>query len=165
MFFSISQFTEEWKEQMTSTQRLFDALTDESLNQEMTENHRPLGQIAWHLVTSMTFLSSLGLSVSAPKGGELAPTSAAMIAEEYRRMGNELLVAVETQWDDAKLMETTELFGQSWKNGASLRFLVQHNIHHCGQMTVLMRQAGLQIPGLFGPTKEEWVGQGKEPLV
>lgn len=29
-------------------------------------------------------------------------------------------------------------------------------------MTVLMRQAGLVVPGIYGPSKEEWANFGME---
>jgi len=41
-------------------------------------------------------------------------------------------------------------------------FLIQHQNHHRGQMTVLMRQAGLTVPGIYGPAKEEWGNFGME---
>ena len=49
-----------------------------------------------------------------------------------------------------------EMYGQRWTRGFSLGALVNHEIHHRGQMTVLMRQAGQKVPGLMGPAKEEW---------
>lgn len=30
-----------------------------------------------------------------------------------------------------------------------------HEIHHRGQLTILMRQAGITVSGLYGPSKEE----------
>ncbi len=33
--------------------------------------------------------------------------------------------------------------------------LIRHHIHHRGQMTELMRQARLKVPGMYGPSKEE----------
>ncbi|MGO4373779.1 DinB family protein, partial [Paenibacillus sp. MCAF20] len=41
-----------------------------------------------------------------------------------------------------------------------LDVLIKHEIHHRGQMTVLMRQAGLRVPDLYGPTKEQWAEFG-----
>ncbi|MCK4657684.1 MAG: hypothetical protein KAT85_11650, partial [candidate division Zixibacteria bacterium] len=39
-------------------------------------------------------------------------------------------------------------------------------IHHRGQMTVLMRQAGLKVPGVYGPSMEEWEHFGmKKPEI
>ena len=37
--------------------------------------------------------------------------------------------------------------------------LINHQNHHRGQMTVLMRQAGLTVPGVYGPAKKR-VGRG-----
>jgi uncharacterized damage-inducible protein DinB len=33
--------------------------------------------------------------------------------------------------------------------------LIRHQIHHRGQITILMRQAGLAAPGVYGPNEEE----------
>jgi uncharacterized damage-inducible protein DinB len=33
--------------------------------------------------------------------------------------------------------------------------LVRHLIHHRGQMSVLMREAGLIVPGVYGLSREE----------
>ena len=38
--------------------------------------------------------------------------------------------------------------------------LVTHQTHHRGQMTVLMRQAGLKVPDVYGPAKEGWATYG-----
>jgi uncharacterized damage-inducible protein DinB len=35
------------------------------------------------------------------------------------------------------------------------RTVAGHQAHHRGQMTVLMRQAGLTVPGVYGPAREE----------
>ena len=40
---------------------------------------------------------------------------------------------------------------------------LSHQTHHRGQMTVLMRQAGLTVPGVYGPAREEWAAMGMEP--
>ncbi|WP_306434409.1 DinB family protein [Paenibacillus sp. J2TS4] len=39
--------------------------------------------------------------------------------------------------------------------GKLLSILLTHDTHHRGQMTVLLRQAGLTVPGVMGPTKEQ----------
>jgi len=48
------------------------------------------------------------------------------------------------------------MYGEKWARGVTLHILLVHEIHHRGQMTVLMRQAGLKVPGVYGPAKEEW---------
>ena len=46
------------------------------------------------------------------------------------------------------------MYGQKWKKKFTLQALILHEIHHRGQITVLMRQAGLRVPGSYGPAKE-----------
>ena len=41
--------------------------------------------------------------------------------------------------------------------------MVKHEVHHRAQMTVLMRQAGLAVPGIYGPAAEEWEAMGLPP--
>ena len=43
-----------------------------------------------------------------------------------------------------------------------LGFLLFHQTHHRGQMIVLMRQAGLNVPGIYGPAHEEWAAYGMQ---
>ncbi len=47
-------------------------------------------------------------------------------------------------------------YGDKWSRGKTLGMLVTHQIHHHGQLTVVMRLAGLKVPGVHGPAKEEW---------
>ena len=54
------------------------------------------------------------------------------------------------------------MYGQKWKRGVTLGILITHQIHHRAQMTVLMRQAGLKVPGIYGPAYEEWAAMGME---
>jgi len=50
----------------------------------------------------------------------------------------------------------------SWKKGKVLSVLVKHQTHHQGQLTVIMRLAGLKVPGVYGPAEEEWANMGME---
>jgi uncharacterized damage-inducible protein DinB len=52
------------------------------------------------------------------------------------------------------------MYGEMWSRGTVLSILVRHEAHHRAQLTVLMRQAGLAVPGCYGPAKEEWAGMG-----
>jgi uncharacterized damage-inducible protein DinB len=52
------------------------------------------------------------------------------------------------------------MYGEQWPRGTMLNALIAHQTHHRGQMTVLMRQAGVPVPGMYGPSKEEWAAMG-----
>jgi len=56
------------------------------------------------------------------------------------------------------------MYGMTWKRGNTLNALIYHQAHHRGQVTVLMRQAGVPIVGVYGPAKEEWEAMGMTAL-
>ena len=39
---------------------------------------------------------------------------------------------------------------------------MNHQTHHRDQMTVLMRLQDIKVPGVYGPSKEEWAQYGME---
>lgn len=164
MFTKIDDFLKEWETEATITERVLDALTDESLSQPVTDKHRTLGGIAWHLVQSYNYMTGLGLEYDEPLASETPPSSAAVIASEYRRMREAFRRALTRQWTDETLLRTVPMMGEEWANGASLRFTLNHEIHHRGQMSVLMRQAGLRVPAIAGQTRDDWIDMGKDPL-
>lgn len=168
MFTTVQSFVSGWRNESAATQRVMDALTDASLSQRITPDHRSLGQLAWHIATTIhEMVSRTGLVFPAPEGDEHtpAPASAAAIAAVYRSSGKELLSAIERQWSDETLARTTNMYGEVWPNGLTLHILIQHEVHHRGQMIVLMRQAGLRVPDIYGPTREDWLERGMQPLV
>ncbi|UVI30468.1 DinB family protein [Paenibacillus spongiae] len=165
MFSKINDFVQEFEMESVITERVLDSLTDESLTQAVSDNQRTFGQIAWHLVSSINFLTYLGLSYDEPLADENVPVSAAKILTEYRRLGKSMLRAIRSQWTDESLGQIVNLFGEDWQNGAALRYSLRHEIHHRGQMTVLMRQAGLRVPNVLGPTREDWIEKGMQPYV
>lgn len=138
-------------------------LTDESLKQEITVQNWTLGRIAWHIVASIHIITSnTNLVFETVSEDWPVPASASFIADSYQEAGNAFVQALKIQWTDKTLQEHIDFLGQKMPNGSLLMFLIQHQNHHRGQMTVLMRQAGLIVPGIYGPAKEEWAKFGME---
>ncbi len=161
MFTTLEAFYQAWEQESRATQRIFDALTDESLKQEVTPRDRTLGRIAWHIVVTVhEMMSKTGLVFDAPEENAPVPASAKTIADSYRQAGDAMIRAIKEQWNDATLHEERDMYGEKWKIGFTLLMLIQHEIHHRGQMTVLMRQAGLTVPGVYGPSRDEWEAMG-----
>lgn len=154
---TIEDFAADWRNETAGTLRIMEALTDASLAQQVTEQHRTLGRLAWHIAQSQhEMLARTGLQFEGVGEAEPVSSSAAAIAAAYKRSSEALLAAVQSAWTDATLLEQDDMYGEMWPKGLTLDVLVKHEIHHRGQMTVLMRQAGLQVPGMYGPVKEEW---------
>jgi uncharacterized damage-inducible protein DinB len=161
MFTTIEQFKNIWQQESGNTRKVFASLTDDSLNKQVADKHRTLGRMAWHIVQTLPEMAGLtGLKVVGPDAKEPVPTSAAQIKDAYDKAAASLLDQVVNNWQDDTLKIEDEMYGQKWSRGVSLFGVISHEIHHRGQMTVLMRQAGLPVAGVYGPSLEEWSQYG-----
>lgn len=164
MYRLIRDFSQAWETETAATRRILSALTDASLAQPVTPNGRTLGRLAWHLVEALVEMpSAAGLPVDPGCGSVGPPATASGIAACYGEVAAELDRVVRERWSDADLATEIDMYGQRWTKGVVLQVLLMHQAHHRGQMTVLMRQAGLGVPGVCGPSAEEWVAMGMLP--
>jgi len=163
MFRKVDDFIGNYSEHLKNVAKLMSTITDESLAQEVAPGHRNLGQIAWHIAQSIPEMTNrTGLSVSGPAESDPVPAFARAIAEAYESSANSLLDEVKSKWDDSTLEIVDDMYGMKWQRGVTLSILISHDLLHGGEMTVLMRQAGLRVHGLCGPSKEEWAEYGME---
>lgn len=164
MYTSLENFLQTYGHEREGTLKLMKQFTDKSLAQSVANDHRTLGRVAWHLATTYPEMMGIAgvpfttLSKEAP-----LPTSAAQLADSYEKVTGEMLEFIKKNWSDATLKEVKNFYGMDWSLGLALDILVRHEIHHRGQMTVLMRQAGLNVPGVYGPSRDEWSGMGMQP--
>jgi uncharacterized damage-inducible protein DinB len=165
MYRKIKDFNNAWTYESDITTKLFNNLTDESLNQKVTEDGRTLGFLAWHIVLTLgELLGKTGLEIDCPPEDAGVPTSAAEITETFTRAAESVAEQVTANWTDETLEIEDEMYGMTWKRGVALSALINHQAHHRGQVTVLMRQAGLPVIGVYGPAKEEWEAMGMAAL-
>ena len=164
MYRKIDDFLGSWTYETEATVKVLSALTDEALGQQAYSEGRTLGRIAWHIIQTLPEMGGrTGLQVAGPGEEEPVPSSASEIVRRFEAAASSLREEVQTSWTDAELEVQDDMYGEMWMRGGSLAALVGHQTHHRGQMTVLMRQAGLTVPGVYGPAKEEWVDYGMPP--
>jgi len=156
----IDDFVAALKYESTVTERVLHALTDESLG-FTAPSVRSIGRLAWHIVETMTEMPAhAGLPVGEMPEQPSGPGAAAAFADAYRRSADRVAEVVRANWTDEMLTETVPMYGEEWPRGVVLDVLTKHEAHHRGQLTVLMRQAGLVVPGCYGPAREEWAAMG-----
>lgn len=161
MIRTIHDFLDRWKEETEATLKIFRNLTDESLHVAIPGG-RTLGRLANHIVETVTEMPhNLGLSIQEEY---ITYTTVTELVTHYKKHADQLVATIIGSWTDETLEEEKTMYGATWKNGFSLWVLLIHQTHHRGQMTVLMRMAGLKVPGVYGPSKEEWEAWGKEAL-
>ncbi len=164
MIRSIHDFEFLWSRELEATQKILKHLPDRSLSQRVDPQGRTLGRLAWHIVITIPeMMSRTGLAVSGPNPEAPVPTTAKEIFRGYNTAAISVLEQVKATWTDATLDQEDDMYGEKWKRGETLTSLVLHQAHHRGQMTVLMRQAGLEIPGIYGPARQEWAALGVPP--
>jgi uncharacterized damage-inducible protein DinB len=158
---TITDFENWWNNESNATRKIFGALTDASLAQAVTADHRTLGRMAWHIVQTIGEMTAkVGLKIDAPAENVPVPTSAKAIQDAYNKAATGLLEQIKKNWKDETLLVEDDMYGSTWVRSFTLFVLIGHEIHHRAQMTVLMRQAGLKVPGIFGPSLEEWATYG-----
>ena len=164
MFRTIRDFLGTWAYETEATVKVFSQLSDASLHQKVTPDGRSLGRLAWHIIQTLPEMGGrTGLAIDGPGETEPVPHDAEAMARQFLETAKSLEGAVKAGWTDADLDVEDDMYGEMWTRGKSLSALVNHQIHHRGQMTVLMRQAGLPVPGVYGPSREEWEAYGMPP--
>lgn len=156
MYSTVDNLIAEWNKEAALTQRILDSLTDESLLQKVYPDGRTLGRIAWHFVSNIPdYLTEFGLGLDKVQNSDEVP-SANEIAESFKTISSNVGKALNEQWIDDSLKQIQNAFGRMESNATIFMGLIKHIVHHRGQITVLMRQAGLPIPAIYGPSKEGW---------
>ena len=163
MIRSINDFVEAYRAEREKAMQLLQAISQDSLNQRVGPEGRTLGFIAWHIVASIPEMMNLTGLKLAELDGYQAPDSIEQIRAAYAAASQELLETVERRWADGDLSVEDAMYGEHWPRSQTLLVLLTHEIHHRAQLSILMRQAGLKVPGLYGPAREEWAEMGMDP--
>lgn len=154
MYRKAEDFLADWDVNAKGTLHVMQAITEDKKNVAIVEGHNSLEWLAWHLVgVAGAFGHFAGLQIPAPGPDMPIPGKMAEIVEMYEAVVNAYMKEAEKLTDD-QMTEEVDSFGGQMQRGKLLLKLVEHQTHHRGQMTVLLRQAGLKVPPVMGPTVE-----------
>jgi uncharacterized damage-inducible protein DinB len=101
-----------------------------------------------------------GLTFKSVDENSSVPNTAKEIVEAYKNDSENMIAEIKEKWNDETLLTVDDMYGEKWKRGNTLKVLINHQIHHRGQLTVIMRLNGLKVPGIYGPSREEWANYG-----
>jgi uncharacterized damage-inducible protein DinB len=162
MYRSMNDFLSTWENEREATLKIFAAMTDASLSQQVTPDGRSLGRIAWHIVCTIPeMMAAVGVPAEGPADTAPIPAHVSEIVAAFDLAARSAANLLRVSWTDDMLFAECDMYGEKWKNGFTLEVLLRHQVHHRGQMTVLIRQAGLPVPGIYGPSREEWATFGR----
>lgn len=166
MFRKLTDFYRAWTYESESTIKMFQAMKAGEFLDNPSENFRSMARLSWHITESVAeLLHQAGLKeVDGIVDATKEKNDLNQLITEYQKSSDSLIIALKNHWTDEMLSEQVPMYGEQWTRGAVLSILIRHQTHHRGQLSVLIRQEGLSVPGMYGPSKEEWIAMGMKPL-
>jgi len=161
MYRDIQDFVTDWQHESANTVKIFSGITEETKAVKINPNIRSLERLAWHITETITEMGTkAGLFDENPLEHQPTPVTMAQLTATYQEYNQRLAKAVQNRWTNESLTEEVPMYGESWSKGTVLSVLIAHEAHHRSQMTIIMRMVGLPVPGLYGPSQEEWAAMG-----
>ena len=154
----------EYDHEMALTRKVIERVAQDKLAWAPHEKSMSLGRLATHIAEiphwGQTILNDAEFNmIAASYAPRVATTVAEMLAifDGETAKTRELLAAT----SDAELMSTWE-FKQNGKEMFSMPrvaafrgWVMNHLIHHRGQLSVYLRQTGSKVPSIYGPSADE----------
>ena len=160
----IKDFISDWESESIATVKIFLEVTSQAKSVKEFNNTRSLEKLAWHITHTLTEMPfKAGLMQEDYLDHKPIPDSFDEIISSYKKYSGELVKLVLEEWEDKDLTGKIDIYGEQWERRTILGILVKHQIHHRAQMTVLMRLHNLPVPGIYGPSKEEWESFDMDP--
>jgi uncharacterized damage-inducible protein DinB len=153
----------EFDHEMASTRRALERVPDESLDFRPHEKSFNLLELASHVANVPTWtrvtLTTTELDLDQPFERELPTSNAALLAEFDANVADARSVLESVSAEDLQVGWTLRSGDQVWftqPRGAVYRsFVMNHLIHHRGQLTVYLRLLDVPVPGMYGPSADE----------
>jgi uncharacterized damage-inducible protein DinB len=155
-------FLEEFDREMAATRRLLERVPENHLAWKPHAKSRSLGELATHV----TELPRWGSRFEADRwqlGTEKAPslTTAQQFLARFdenvaaARMGIATRTDAQMQDEFTVLRPNGDLFMKLRRTAVVRQFLLNHLIHHRGQLTVYFREKDVPLPSIYGPTADQ----------
>lgn len=156
MIHNAQEFLDQYGWESECTANVLGALIDGKLGQLNADGARSAGDLAWHISTSPCYIiGQVGYEM--PEFEHTTPTdvTAAKIQQTYADVSNRVKKHAETMTSD-DLNKVHHVFDRmDWPLHQLLNALIAHEIHHRGQLSIQMRNAGVTVPDIYGPNYEE----------
>ena len=160
----------EFDMEMDNTRRTLERVPDDKFGWKPHEKSGTLGWMAAHVATlpqwAKITMQQDSLDI-APVGGPdyvpPKPTSRKELLEIFDKNRAEARTALAAGDDDAYaqpwalLMGGKQLFSEP-RSAVLRRMVLNHIIHHRGQLTMYLRLLNVPVPGLYGPSADEQQG-------
>ena len=155
----LERFVASWDCEAANTTKVLAALPTAQYDFRPDAGGRSLGELAWHLAEGDAYISygvERGEFTTGAKPPNIErPRTVEALAPGFERIHREAVSRLRTL-TPGDLDRTIQFFTRPMMIRDILwDAIVAHGIHHRGQLTLMCRLAGGQVPGLYGPNREE----------
>lgn len=154
----LESFLEIWDRETEKTVSLLETLPKDGYDFRPDPEGRSLGELAWHLAEGEAygsfFIERGGMSRDERPPGMTRPKTVAELAPEFARVHREARERLRNLTNEDLDRTIKGFSGDTPIRDMLWDFILLHNVHHRGQLTLLIRGAGAQPVGMFGPTRE-----------
>ncbi len=162
-----SRLLPEMQHEFLQSRKMLEQVPEDKLSWRPHDKSMTLGRLAGHVaeMTSWAFhsLSTDVYDISPKEDGSFEAHSMKSRADTLQKFDEWRMQAIEalkeTKDEDFETMWSLTSQGKtflSMPRGAVLRSIViNHMIHHRGQLSVYLRLNGVAVPGMYGPSADE----------
>jgi uncharacterized damage-inducible protein DinB len=159
----VETMLQELEQEAQTTRRVLERVPDDQLTWRPHEKSRTLGELALHIANVPGGVAELAASPSPAQAPQFVDPQPARASELVPALDESLAKAkrVLAGMDDATAMSMWRLMNGEREifavpRAALLRsIMLNHWYHHRGQLTVYLRELGVAIPSIYGPSADE----------
>jgi uncharacterized damage-inducible protein DinB len=153
----------EYDHEMGTTRKLLERIPEDKLFWKPHDRSRTLGELSTHLSGlpqwGGTILNDSSFDLASGPPSATAPTSRTAVLDQFDAAVKNTRAAMEKSDAEYAARWSLKRGGQemfSMPRVAAFRsFILNHMIHHRGQLSVYLRLTNVPVPAIYGPSADE----------
>lgn len=154
----------ELQHEAATTRKLLERVPEDQLAWKPHEKSMSLGQLAGHIAELYSFAAPISTQDELDFAGAtyepFAPANTAELLEKFDKNVADAIEILKTQTDDRllaawRMRSGEQVFFEMPRITVIRSFMLNHIVHHRGQLSVYLRLQNVPLPPMYGPTADE----------
>jgi len=148
-------FIASYEQEMPVTTKVMLAVPEERKTYRPDSRSMTAEDLVWHIASDEVWFQTSVLKGKFDRGNyKTCPSTILEITEWYKSHVDQLLPGIRSLTAE-ELVRAVPFFGLQFPAVICLSFLIQHSIHHRGQLSTYLRSMGGVVPNIYGPSAED----------
>ncbi len=154
----------ELQHEAATTRKLLERVPEDQFAWKPHEKSMSLGRLAAHIAELYTFTAPIStqdeLDFATGSYEPFAPANVAELLEKFDQSVADSIEILKTQPDDRllaawRMRSGEQVFFEMPRITVIRSFMLNHIVHHRGQLSVYLRLRDVPLPPMYGPTADE----------